>query len=37
MDTLQKKDKYGINSVRLFYLIVHEVDGFIEKKSEINT
>ena len=30
---ITKKDKYGINSVNPFYLIVHEVDGFIEEKE----
>ena len=29
---ITKKDKYQINSVNPFYLIVHEVDGFIEEK-----
>ena len=33
MDTLQKKDKYQINSVNPFYLIAHEVDPFIEEKE----
>ena len=28
-----RKDKYAINSVNPFYLIVHEVDGFIEEKG----
>ena len=27
---ITKKDKYAINSVNPLYLIVHEVDGFIE-------
>ena len=30
---ITKKDKYQINSVNLLYLIVHEVDGFIEEKE----
>ena len=30
---ITKKDKYAINSVNLFYLIVREVDGFIEEKE----
>ena len=28
-----KKDKYAINSVNHLYLIVHEVNGFIEEKE----
>ena len=32
-----KNDKYAINSANPLYLIVHEVDGFIEKKKELNT
>ena len=30
---ITKKDKYQINSVNPLYLIVHEVDGFIEEKE----
>ena len=30
---ITKKDKYKINSVYPFYLIVHEIDGFIEEKE----
>ena len=30
---ITKKDKYAINSVNPFYLIVHEVDGFIEEQE----
>ena len=30
---ITKKDKYAINSVNPLYLIVHEVDGFIEEKE----
>ena len=30
---ITKKDKYAINSVNPLYLIVHEVDSFIEKKE----
>ena len=33
----KKKDAYNINSINLFYLLVHEIDGLIEKKKEINT
>ena len=32
-DISQKKDKYAINSVNPLYLIVYEVDGFIEEKE----
>ena len=28
---ITKKDKYKINSVNPFYLLVHEIDGFIEE------
>ena len=34
---ITEKDKYQINSVNPLYLIVHEVDGFTEKKKEVNT
>ena len=30
---ITKKDKYAINSVNPIYLIVHEIDGFIEEKE----
>ena len=30
---ITKKDKYAINSVNPLYLIVHEVNGFIEEKE----
>ena len=30
---ITKKYKYGINSVNPFYLIAHEVDGFIKEKE----
>ena len=30
---ITKNDKYAINSVNPLYLIVHEVDGFIEEKE----
>ena len=33
MDTSQKEDKDAINSVNPFYLIVQEVDCFIEEKK----
>ena len=33
---ITKKDKYQINSVNPLYLIIHEVDGFIEEKKEVN-
>ena len=29
----QKKPEYKINSVNLFYLLVDEIDGFIEEKE----
>ena len=28
-----KKDEYAINTVNPLYLIVHEIDGFIEEKE----
>ena len=31
LDTLQKKGKFEINSVNPLYLLVHEIDGFIEE------
>ena len=31
---ITKKDKYKINSVNPFYLLVHRVAGFIEEKEE---
>ena len=30
---ITRKDKYKINSVNPLYLLVHEVDGFIEEKE----
>ena len=30
---ITKKDKYTINSVNPLYLLVHEIDGFIEEKK----
>ena len=30
---ITKKDKYAINSVNPFYLIVNKVDGFIEDEE----
>ena len=30
---LQKKPKYNINSVNLLYLLIRELDGFIEEKE----
>ena len=30
---ITKKGKYQINSINPFYLIVHEVDGFVEEKE----
>ena len=33
MDISQKKDKYQINSVNPLYLIVREIQGFIEEKD----
>ena len=30
---ITKKDKYAINSVNPIYLIVREIDGFIEEKE----
>ena len=34
---ITKNGEYQINSVNHLYLLVPEVDGFIEKKKEINT
>ena len=34
---ITKKDKYKSNSVNPLYLLVHRIDGFIEKKEEIHT
>ena len=31
-----KKDKHKINSVNPLYLLFQRIDGFIEKKEEIN-
>ena len=30
---ITKKEKYKINSVNPLYLLVHEIDGFIEEKE----
>ena len=30
---ITKKDKYKTNSVNPVYLLVHEIDGFIEEKE----
>ena len=29
---LQKKEEYKINSVNPLYLVIYEIDGFIEEK-----
>ena len=34
---VRKKDEYKINSVNPLYLIVNEIDGFIEEKEINNT
>ena len=36
LDTLQIKDEYKINSVNPLYLLVDEIDGFIEEKEGSN-
>ena len=32
-----KKQEYKINTAKPFYLLIYKIDGFIEKKEEINT
>ena len=32
-----KKPEWNVNSVNLLYLMIKQIDGFIEEKMEINT